>query len=423
MRPLRVLVAMDKFKGTLTSAEANAAVARALAGALGAGAVRVDACAVSDGGEGFVDALAGALALERERTVVRGPRGAPVAACWAHSAAGARGPPTAYVEMAAASGLALLAPGARDPRATSSHGTGELVRAAWARGYRRVVLGAGGSATNDGGLGALAALGVRVVLDGGATAAPAHVCGATLAHVAALHVPRALAPPGAELVVCCDVRTRLCGPHGATYTFAPQKGAADPAVLAALDAGMRRLARALPHAVDTVDGAGAAGGLAGGLLGALGPRTVRLAPGFPLVAAALRLPARAAAADVVVTGEGALDPTTAHGKAVARIAALARAHARPCVVLCGRHVVAGPASGGACDGGSARECDAAAPGARVVALEDHFPLAECTAHAARCLEAVAREHIVPLCRSLIAGLAAASAPSAAPSVAVPDALV
>ena len=393
--PLRVLVAMDKYKGTLTSSLANEAVSRALKASLGADAVSVDLCATSDGGDGFVAALVEPLGLTVVQQEVRGPLGAPVTASWAHDGRG-----TAYIEMATASGIALIAPEDRNPLKTSTYGTGQLMRAAWHDvGCSRIVLGIGGSATNDGGLGALAALGVRVLLrpeDGGddgsklIEAKPEDICGAVLGRVARLELPaEPLCPAGAEVLICCDVRTPFCGPTGATYTFGPQKGAKTPECLATLEAGMQNLSHAFLHSVDGVEGAGAAGGISGGLLGTFGTDVVHLEPGFAFVSRALGLPERAARAELLVTGEGAMDDTTAEGKTVACMLDLARRSGNACAILCGH--VEEPA-----------EAVARKQGATVVsALDRRFPLNVCMTETAKCIETVVADDIVPLCRKLM----------------------
>ena len=258
---MRVVAAMDKFRGTATAAEAAAAVGHA-GWELGHD---VDEVPMSDGGEGLLDVLGG----PNRTSVVTGPLGAPVEAAWriAHR--------TAVIEMARASGLVLAGGAAgNDPLAASTIGTGQLIDRALAEGARRVIVGLGGSATTDGGLGAVDAL----------RGSPARF-------------------RSVELEVACDVRTRFVD---AAAVFAPQKGAS-PAQVGLLTARLSQLAQRYRDelGVDVTElvGGGAAGGLAGGLA-ALGGRIV---PGFELVAEHVDLPEQIAAADAVVTGEGYLD--------------------------------------------------------------------------------------------------------------------
>lgn len=299
---MRVLIALDKFRGTATAAEACTAVANAC-WELGFDA---DEAPMSDGGEGLLDVLGG----PNRTTIVTGPLGAPVEAAWRMDRR------TAVIEMARASGL-QLAGGAdgNDAMQASSIGTGELIDRALHQGAREVLVGLGGSATTDGGLGAIEAL-----------RSPARF-------------------RGADVQVACDVRTCFVD---AAAVFAPQKGAT-PAQVALLTARLEGLARRYhdDYGVDVgqLDGAGAAGGLAGGLA-ALG---ATLVGGFDLVAEHLDLDARLAAADVVVTGEGYLDAQSLDGKVVGGIRDMALELGKHLVVIAGdadsdvRHQV-GPAA-------------------------------------------------------------------------------
>ncbi len=289
---MHVVAAPDKFRGTLNAPDVATAVARAVEAAGGT----VDTVPVADGGEGTLHALGGA----NRRTVVTGPLGDLVEAGWRCSAEGSSR--QAVLEMAQASGLDLVG-GARgnDAVAASTHGTGELVAAALDAGCRRIVLGVGGSASTDGGLGALRAL-------------------EPLARLR-----------GVELVVACDVRTTFVD---AARVFAPQKGAT-PAQVELLHRRLERLAQVYQqvHGVDvrSVPGSGAAGGLAGGLA-AVG---ARLVAGFDLVAEEVGLADRLDGADLVVTGEGFLDDQSFAGKAVGGVAELARAAGVPVLVVAG----------------------------------------------------------------------------------------
>jgi len=289
VRPSRVLLAApDKFRGSASAGELAEAVGRA-AERLG---WRCDRAPVADGGEGTLDALGGPTRLTR----VRGPLGDPVEAEWRIEG------DDAVVEMARASGLALAGgPEANDPIHATTYGTGQLIAAAVDGGARRVLVGVGGSATTDGGLGA----------------------------VSALEPHRRLR--GREVLVACDVTTTFVD---AAEAFAPQKGAT-PAQVALLERRLERLAQVYlrDYGVDVRDlpGSGAAGGLAGGLA-ALG---ARLEPGFDVVADALSLPERIEGADLVVTGEGLLDRHSFAGKAVGGVVGLARRAAVPVLVVAG----------------------------------------------------------------------------------------
>lgn len=289
-----VVAAPDRFRGTASAADLGAAIAR---GAEAAGAA-CDVAPVADGGEGTLEALGGAL----RTTTVRGPLGDPVVAEWRMHADG-----TAVVEMARASGLALAGgPEGNDPLRASTAGTGELIAAALDAGASRVIVGAGGSASTDGGLAALTALN-----------------------------PRRRLHAGVELVVACDVDTFFVD---AAEVFAPRKGAT-PAQVALLRRRLERLAQIYvrDYGVDVTElaGSGAAGGLAGGLAAA----GATLAPGFDVVADALSLAERVASADLVVTGEGTVDAESFEGKAVGGVVDLATAAGVPVLVVAGEILV------------------------------------------------------------------------------------
>jgi glycerate kinase len=281
-------------------------VAAAIAGAARAAGWTADEVPMSDGGEGLLDALGGT----RHVTTVAGPLAAPVEAEWRMLEGDASAPPTAVVEMSRAAGRALVpTPHGDDPVRASTAGVGQLLLAARAAGARRIVIGCGGSATTDGGEGAFEAVGSPAALE------------------------------GVALVVASDTTTAFTD---AARVFGPQKGAT-PAQVEALGRRLARVAaryrRETGVDVATVVGAGAAGGLAGGLV-ALG---ARIEPGFDLVAGLVGLPARLERADLVVTGEGHLDPPSFAGKVPGGVLALAQAHGRrrPLPVLC----IAGGADG------------------------------------------------------------------------------
>ncbi|SHK67827.1 glycerate kinase [Pseudonocardia thermophila] len=300
----RVLVAPDKFKGSLTAAEAARAIADGVRAALPGS--RVIELPVADGGEGTVDAVVAAGGT-RHVVAVTGPTGAPVDAAWA-----ALGE-VAVVELAAADGLQLLRPTRTTALTAGSSGTGEVVRAALDAGFRRIVIGLGGSSGTDGGTGLLTSLGARFLDADGRPVPPG---GGSLRRIAEVDLD-ALDPRLAEadVVVCCDVEVPLTGERGAAALFGPQKGAAREDV-AELDAGLAHLAEVL-HAVTGRDAAavawgGAAGGVSGGLYAALG---ARFTPGADYVVTLLGLDDRLAEADLVVVGEGRMDRTSLTGKA------------------------------------------------------------------------------------------------------------
>ncbi|HYM15598.1 MAG TPA: glycerate kinase [Dehalococcoidia bacterium] len=323
---MRVLVAPQEFKGSLTASEAAAAIAAGVRDAL-PGAT-VDVVPMSDGGAGLVDALLAARGGERITTRVHDPLMRPVDATWAHLADG-----TAAIEMAAASGLILVAPAERKPLAATTYGTGELVRAALDRGCTRIIVGVGGSATVDAGAGALQALGVRLLAADGVELPRGAGPPVALDRIDLSHRDPRLAR--ATIRVACDVTNTLCGPEGAAAVFGPQKGAS-PDQVPLIDAALRRFATvaARDAGVDVlaVAGGGAAGGLAAGLIAGAGATIER---GFPLVAHAVGLAARVAAADLVIAGEGRLDAQTSFGKTAAGVADLARAHGRPVAIVAG----------------------------------------------------------------------------------------
>ena len=322
---VRILVAPDEFGGTLSAARAARAIAAGWTAAVPGDVVEI--APLSDGGPGFVEVLATALPGAELRSVtVEDPLARPVDAVFLlHEG-------TAYVESAAACGLHLLAPEERDPLTTTTYGVGQLVAAALDAGARRVVVGLGGSATNDGGAGLLAALGLARLDAVGERLPPG---GAALARLDRLSGAPDARLAGVELVAAIDVDAPLLGLLGASATFGPQKGASREDV-AVLDGALTRWADVLEQtlgvAVRDRPGAGAAGGLGAALL-ALGARRE---PGIALVQELIGLPVKVAAAELVVTGEGAFDVTSLRGKAVTGVAALALAEAVPCVVLAGR---------------------------------------------------------------------------------------
>ena len=324
---MQILVCPQEFKGSLTAREAADAIALGLRRALPR--ADIDVAPMADGGPGTVEAVLSSASGHREKATVQDPLGRPVEASWALLDDG----PTAVIEMAAASGLVLLKPEERDPRRAGTYGTGRLIRAALDTGSRRLIVGVGGSATNDGGAGMAQALGARLLDAEGQDLPPG---GAALVRLDRIDVsgidPRLI---DCEVTAATDALNPLCGPSGASAVYGPQKGAT-PETVTELDAALRHYAdvvrRDLGIDIASIPGAGAAGGMGGGLVAFL---KARIESGAELVAAAIALRQRIGAADVVFTGEGRLDAQTAYGKSVSIVAHLAKELDRPVIALAG----------------------------------------------------------------------------------------
>ncbi len=327
---MRVVLAPDKFKDSLSAAEVCAALAEGLHEARPD--VRTVSLPVADGGDGTVEA---ALSAGYRRVAVRaeGPTGEPVDTAYAELDS------TAVVELADVCGLRRLPGGCPAPLTASSYGMGQVVAAALQAGCRRVVLGIGGSASTDGGAGLVEALGA-VLLPEGSEGRQRHRGGRSLAvlddvDLSGLH-PRLR---DTELVVACDVDNPLLGPHGAAAVYGPQKGAT-PADVVFLEQALTRWALIVMSATGTdhrqTPGAGAAGGVGFAALSLLG---ARLRPGIDLILDLVGIDDALRGADLVVTGEGSLDEQTLHGKAPAGVAARARAAGVPVVAVAGRSLL------------------------------------------------------------------------------------
>ncbi|MGR6964010.1 glycerate kinase [Geodermatophilus sp. URMC 61] len=325
---MRVVVAPDKFKGSLSAPEVAAHLAAGLTRA--APRTEVVQVPVADGGDGTLDAAVSA-GYRRVPVSAQGPTGEPVATAYAERNG------TAVVEMADVSGLRRLPGGRPAARTASSHGTGEVIGAALDAGCRRIVLGIGGSASTDGGAGLVQALGARLRDAGGREVGRG---GAALAAVDVLDLS-GLHPVlrEAEVVVASDVDNPLLGPRGAAAVYGPQKGAS-PDDVTELDGALARWAEAVRAAtgVDVADrpGAGAAGGVGFAAMAVLGA-TVR--PGIDLVLDLVDFRAALPGAGLVITGEGSLDEQTLHGKAPAGVAAAARGVDVPVVAVAGRSLL------------------------------------------------------------------------------------
>ena len=329
MADLRVLVAPQEFKGTLTAVEAAEAIATGLRRSHPGW--QFDLLPMADGGPGTTDALIAALGGKRHSARVSDPRRWPIGAAW-----GLLPGKRVIVECAAASGLLHLRPEERTPamvRRTSSYGTGELILAALDYEIEELIVGLGGSATNDGGAGMAQALGFRLldaagknILPGGAALRDLDRIDASAAHPLLTHI---------RCVGATDVTNPLCGPNGASAVYGPQKGA-DAAAIDELDAALTHFALVIERdlGVDVAErpGSGAAGGLGAGLIAFLG---AELISGAKVVAQAAGLEARLQQADLVITGEGRLDAQTAYGKTPQYVAQAATSAGRPVICLAG----------------------------------------------------------------------------------------
>lgn len=338
---MRVVVAPDKFKGSLTAAEAAEAMREGVLDADPTAEVVI--CPMADGGEGTVEALAQAMGAVMRVAEVEGPLpGQRVTARWAliepggsHLPGGLSGAePTGVIEMAQASGFSLLPGGEGDPYLATTRGTGELMIAAIDAGCTRLVVGVGGSATVDGGTGMAEALGYRMLDRDGAEVAPG---GGALGRIAAIDAAgRDTRLERLEVLVASDVDNPLTGDQGAARVYGPQKGAT-PGQVERLDRGLENLGRLMKRDlgvdVSKMPGAGAAGGLGAGLVAFCGARIVS---GVELVSGLVGLEEKIRGADLVLTGEGSFDSQTARGKAPAGVVTAAAREGVPAVVVAGR---------------------------------------------------------------------------------------
>lgn len=324
---MKILIAPDSFKESLTARQAARAIADGFRAVVPfADLVELPA---GDGGEGTAEALVSARAGEWFSETVTGPLGEPVQARWAMLEDGC----TAIIECAAASGLCLVPMQARDASLTTTRGTGELITKALDRGARQFVIALGGSATNDAGAGMLQALGTRFLDADGQELPPG---GAALANVRRIDLD-ALDPrlAKAQFRIACDVDNPLIGEHGASATFGPQKGA-DPATVRHLDRCLERFAEVAFHTtgrrVVDLPGAGAAGGLGAAFLGFF---NAELRPGIDIVLDTLEFDRHLEGADLVITGEGCLDGQTMRGKTPVGVSRRAKAAGVPVLALAG----------------------------------------------------------------------------------------
>ena len=323
---MKIVIASDKYKGSLSALE----VCRIIGKTIKETEPRVEVVLspMADGGEGTVDTLVESLNGKFVELEVRGPLGEPVRARF-----GMIGSGTAVIEMASASGLVLVPPDRRNPMETTTYGTGELIAKALDMGSKKMIVGIGGSATNDGGMGMAQALGYRL-LDG--KGEPVGFGGKELSRLAKIDssgVGGKLL--SAEVEIASDVDNPLYGKRGAAYVYAPQKGA-DPEMVEILDEGLKNyaevVARDLGKDIADLPGAGAAGGLGAGLAAFAGGR---LKPGTEIVIETTGLEEKIKDADLIITGEGAMDVQTFYGKSAYGVAKLAAEYGIPVITING----------------------------------------------------------------------------------------
>lgn len=326
---MKVVIAPDKLKDALSAPEVADAIASGIRDA--APDATIDCCPMSDGGEGFVDAMIAANGGQRVTRRVTGPL--PEMRVEATFGLFESDKRTAVIELSAASGIALVPKPDRNPLYTTTFGTGELIRAAVQLGCRRIVLGIGGSATCDAGIGCAQACGLPVLMDDGEVVHDTEpLCGRDVERVRMVKHGRGSAVDGVEFVVACDVTNPLFGARGSARVFGPQKGAS-PADVDRLDAALEQLARrqgALE--IAHTPGAGSAGGMGFGMMAFF---RATLTPGAAMVIEATRLRDRLAGADLCFTAEGCVDATSASGKATGAVARVCRELDVPCVALAG----------------------------------------------------------------------------------------
>src|SRR5207253_3480884 len=322
----RVIVAPQSFKGSADAVAVASAIARGIRHAWPG--AHIEEMPLADGGEGTVRALVTATNGGLRRSRVHDPLGREIDAEWGVLGDGL----TAVVEMAAASGLPLLEPNERDARITSTRGTGELILAAASSGAHRIVIGIGGSATNDGGAGMARAFGYRFLDRSGNDLPEGGAALVRLGRIDGQTDPRLVRP---SIEVAGDVRNPLLGPEGASAIYGPQKGAT-PEIVHELDAGLARYADVVEafigRPIRDVPGAGAAGGLGAGLLAFL---DARLVSGADLVLRAVRFAERIRDADLVITGEGRIDRQSGYGKLTGAVTAVARSAGIPVLAVAG----------------------------------------------------------------------------------------
>lgn len=324
---MKIVIAPDSYKESLSALEVASAIEA------GFREIYPDAeyikLPVADGGEGTVEAMVAVTQGRMVEVAVTGPLGEPVQGFYGISGDES----CAFIEMAAASGLELLPPAARNPLKTTSWGTGELIRHALDLGVTRMIIGIGGSATNDGGAGMVQALGAQLLTADGQPIAPGGAGLSTLATIDISGLDPRLAQ--CRIDVACDVTNPLVGDEGASAVFGPQKGAT-PEMVVQLDRALAHYARQIAQDLDldvlTLEGGGAAGGMGAALYAFCG---ANLRPGIDIVTDALHLDALVADADLVITGEGRIDSQTIHGKVPVGVARVAKRYQIPVIGIAG----------------------------------------------------------------------------------------
>lgn len=324
---MKIVIAPDSYKESLSATEVAQAIEK------GFREIFPDALYVSvpvaDGGEGTVEAMIAATQGSEQHAVVTGPLGEKVNACWGMSGDGS----TAFIEMAAASGLALVPPAQRNPRVTTSRGTGELILSALDKGARNIIIGIGGSSTNDGGAGMMQALGAKLTDANGTEIGYGGGSLMALNHIDIAGLDARL--KGCTIRVACDVTNPLVGDKGASRIFGPQKGATEGMILE-LDANLSHYAdiikKSLHIDVKHVSGAGAAGGMGAALMAFLG---AELKSGIEIVTQALNLEEHIHDCTWVLTGEGRIDSQSIHGKVPVGVAKVAKKYHKPVIGIAG----------------------------------------------------------------------------------------
>jgi len=322
---MKIVIALDSFKGSLTSLEAGNAVKKGIERVYKDAEIFVRP--IADGGEGTVDAVISAMNGELRTVIVSDPLGRPIESSYGIADG------TAFIEMAAASGITLVSANERDPLNTTTYGVGELLKDAMDQGIRNFVIGIGGSATNDGGIGMLSALGLEFLDENGKNV-PFGAKG--LGSLAEIRTDNALKElKECTFKVACDVKNPLCGENGCSAVFGPQKGATSE-MIEKMDKWLCNYAELtkaiLPSSDPDLPGSGAAGGLGFALRSYLGSE---LTPGIDLIMKATGLEAHIKDADIVITGEGSLDRQSYMGKAPVGVAKLAKKYGKPVIAFAG----------------------------------------------------------------------------------------
>ncbi len=324
---MRILIAPDSYKNALSAMKVAESLKAGLQKVLPD--AEIELLPMADGGEGTVEALIDATRGQIIKTQVHDPLMRPIESSFGITGDGI----TAVIEMASASGIQLITSDERDPWITTTFGTGELIHAALDKGCRDIILGIGGSATNDCGMGMATALGVKFLDQSGN---PVLQGGGMLGEVAHIDMSGLVARiKDTKIMVACDVTNPLTGPTGASHVYGPQKGA-NPEMVKKLDSNLKKFSdlilEQLGKSVAEIPGAGAAGGLGAGLIAFLDGELVE---GVPIIAAKTGLDAAAARADIIITGEGKIDSQTQFGKTPYGVARVAKKHGKPVIAVAG----------------------------------------------------------------------------------------